>query len=193
MRASEVNRGGFGLVIPEERVCAVSRASPKDVADQSPAVRRGRDHKEVRIIMQNVTRSIAGTALALLAIGCSATAAHAAPAIPVNNGQETTGAEGGAHGKFSYTIDGDQFCYTLDVTGLTTGAVAAHVHVGDQGVAGPVRIPLTVPNETSFMVDGCTTVTDPAILMGIQENPRGWYVNVHTPTYPGGEVRGQLK
>lgn len=151
------------------------------------------DDKEVDQTMKRLTRIAAAAALSLYAIAGGATAASAAPAIPVNNGQETTGAEGGAHGKFSYTIDGDQFCYTLDVTGLTAGAVAAHVHVGDQGVAGPVRIPLTVPNETSFSVAGCATVSDPAILAGIQENPRGWYVNVHTPTYPGGEVRGQLK
>ena len=143
--------------------------------------------------MHKVTRAAIAAAISLLAIGGSAAAAHAAPAIPVNNGQETTGAEGGAHGKFSYTIDGDQFCYTLDVTGLTTGAVAAHVHVGAAGVAGPVRIPLIVPNETTFEVEGCATVTDAAILTGIQQDPRGWYVNVHTPTYPGGEVRGQLK
>lgn len=143
--------------------------------------------------MYKVTRAAIAVAIALLAVGGSAAAANAAPAIPVNNGQETTGAEGGAHGKFSYTIDGDRFCYTLDVTGLTTGAVAAHVHVGPEGVAGPVRIPLAVPNETTFEVEGCATVADAAILMGIQEDPRGWYVNVHTPTYPGGEVRGQLK
>lgn len=143
--------------------------------------------------MKTITRIAATAALTLCAIGGSAAAANAAAAIPVNNGQETTGAEGGAHGKFSYTIDGDQFCYTLDVTGLTAPAFAAHVHIGDQGVAGPVRIPLSIPSATSFEAAGCATVTDAAILAGIQENPRGWYVNVHTATYPGGEVRGQLK
>lgn len=143
--------------------------------------------------MHNATRAASVAALSLLAVVGGATAANAAPAIPLNNGQETTGAEGGAHGKFSYTIDGDQFCYSIEVTGLTTAASAAHVHIGPQGEAGPVRIPLSVPGATSFDVDGCATVSDPAILAGIQENPRGWYVNVHTPTYLGGEVRGQLK
>lgn len=145
-------------------------------------------------MMNRITRAaIASAALAVLAIGGGTAAASAAPAIPVNNGQETTGAVGGAHGKFSYTIDGDQFCYTLWVTGLTGGAVAAHVHLAPQGVAGPVKIPLVVPNETSFSVAACTTVSDAALLAGIQASPRAYYVNVHTPMYPGGEVRGQLK
>jgi hypothetical protein len=143
--------------------------------------------------MHRFTRAaLAAAAIAALALG-GATAANAAPAIPVNNGQETTGAEGGAHGKFTYTIDGSMFCYTLSVTGLTGGAVAAHVHIGAQGVAGPVRIPLVVPVATSFDVAACTPVSDATILAGIQANPRGWYVNVHTPMFPGGEVRGQLK
>jgi len=143
--------------------------------------------------MHHLTRATLATAVAVLAVGAGTAAAHAAPTIPVNNGQETTGAEGGAHGKFTYTIDGDQFCYTLDVVGLTQPAGAAHIHIGPRDEPGPVVIPLEVPAETSFQVDDCTTVTDPAILDGVRANPGAYYVNVHTPTYPGGEVRGQLK
>ena len=144
--------------------------------------------------MHRFTRTaIAAAALSVLMLGGGVAAANATAAIPVNNGQETTGAAGGAHGKFSYTIDGDQFCYTLKVTGLTGGAIAAHIHLAPQGFAGPVKIPLTVPNETSFDVATCTTVSDASILAGIQANPRGWYVNVHTVMFMGGEVRGQLK
>lgn len=142
--------------------------------------------------MRRATRAaLATAAIAVLAFGGGA-AATAAPSIPVNNGQETTGAAGGAHGFFSYTIDGDQFCYTLEVVGLTTPTVAAHVHVGPRKVAGPVVVPLSVPNETTFETSGCTTA-DPVLLAAIAENPRDYYVNIHTPTYPGGEVRGQLK
>ncbi|WP_137844091.1 CHRD domain-containing protein [Microbacterium sp. 2FI] len=142
--------------------------------------------------MRRATRgAIAMAAITLLAFGGGA-AASAAPAIPVNNGQETTGAEGGAHGFFSYRIAGNQFCYTLEVEGLTAPTVAAHVHVAPRKVAGPVVVPIVVPNETTFETSGCTTA-DPALLAAIAENPRGYYINVHTPTYPGGEVRGQLK
>ncbi|WP_194409474.1 CHRD domain-containing protein [Microbacterium cremeum] len=142
--------------------------------------------------MRKATRAaLATAAIAVLAFGGGA-AASAAPAIPVNNGQETTGAEGGAHGFFSYTIDGDEFCYTLEVEGLTAPAVAAHIHVAPRKVAGPIVVPLIVPNATTFDISGCTTA-DPAVLAAIAANPRDYYVNVHTPTYPGGEVRGQLK
>lgn len=142
--------------------------------------------------MRRGTRiALAATAAAMLAFG-GGVAASAAPAIPVNNGQETTGAEGGAHGFFTYRIDGDQFCYTLKVRDLTVPATAAHIHVGPQGMAGPVVIPLIVPAATDFETSGCATA-DEGLLSAIEADPRAYYVNVHTATYPGGEVRGQLK
>jgi hypothetical protein len=147
--------------------------------------------------MRRVTRAaIAATAIAVLSLG-GTTAAGAAPGgtprIPLNNGQETTGAEGGAHGFFTYTIEGDQFCFTLKVKGLTVNASDAHIHRAPQGVAGPVVIPFGAPAATSFEVDRCVTVSNAALLAEITANPRAFYVNVHTATYPGGEVRGQLK
>ena len=114
------------------------------------------------------------------------------PAIPLNNGQETTGADTGASGFFSYTIEDDQFCYTLTARNLSAPAVAAHIHVAPRTVAGPIVIPLTVGEGTDWTVEDCATV-DPAILEGVEENPRDYYVNVHTPAFPGGEIRGQLK
>ena len=142
--------------------------------------------------MHTAARAVlAAAATAALALGGVA-AASAAPAIPVNNGQETTGAEGGAHGFFTYKIDSNQFCYTLKVKGLTAATFAAHVHRAPREVAGPVVVPITVPAATSFDVSGCSTA-DPALLADIEANPKNYYINVHTPTYPGGEVRGQLK
>ena len=135
--------------------------------------------------------ALAAAAIAALTLG-GATAANATTKIPLNNGQETTGAVGGAHGKFSYTINGTQFCYTLSVTGLTAPATDAHVHHAPQGVAAPPIIPLGAPHETSFDVAGCVTA-DAAVLADLMANPRDYYMNVHTSTYPGGEIRGQLK
>lgn len=129
----------------------------------------------------------AASALAVL----GAAPAQASPAIPLNTGQEVeTGISSGAHGSFSYEIDGTELCYTLEVTGLSAPAVAAHIHLAPRNVAGPVVVPLTVESATSFEVSDC--ISDPDVA-AIAADPRAHYVNVHTSTHPGGEVRGQLK
>ena len=114
------------------------------------------------------------------------------PAIPLNNGQETGEVDTGASGFFSYEITGTQFCYTLEARNLSEQAVAGHIHFGQRNVAGPVVIPLAVGSGTSWTVTTCTTA-DAALLANIEASPRAYYVNVHTPAFPGGEIRGQLK
>lgn len=134
-------------------------------------------------------------ALTFTGAGAAQAAPPSTPAIPLNNEQETTGATGGASGFFSYEIEGDQFCYTLEVEGLTAPASAAHIHLGARDVAGGVVIPLTavpVDSSTSIDVADCETASE-TLLEAIAENPGNYYVNVHTSTFPGGEVRGQLK
>lgn len=81
-----------------------------------------------------------------------------------------------------------QVCYSLMVTGIAP-AVAAHIHVGAAGLAGPVVVGLNAPN--SGTSSGCVTV-DPALLSDIARNPENYYVNVHNQEYPAGAVRGQL-
>ena len=122
-------------------------------------------------------------------------AAQAAPAIPLTGGQETPRPNNfGAHGSFSYEIDGNEFCYTLEVTGLSAPATAAHVHVAPRNTPGPVVIPLAVPapGQTSFDVEACTTA-DPMLLAAIEADPGAYYVNVHNANNMPGEIRGQLK
>lgn len=137
------------------------------------------------------------TALTLAAVAAftfaGAGAAQAAPSIPLSGGQEAPRPNNfGAHGSFSYEIEGDQFCYTLEVVGLSAPATAAHVHVAPRNVPGPVVIPLVVPAETSFEVEACTTV-DLTLLALIEADPSGYYVNVHNSNNQPGEIRGQLK
>lgn len=121
-----------------------------------------------------------------------------APAIPVNAEQETTGSTSTGHGFFSYAIDGDELCYTLSVSGLTQAPFGAHIHPGARGVAGPVAVPLATPPAATSSVSACLTASEdgamtPAELTAIQADPKSFYVNVHTTSWPGGEIRGQLK
>jgi CHRD domain-containing protein len=70
---------------------------------------------------------------------------------------------------------------------LTGPATAAHFHgPGEPGKNAGVAVPI-VPNTSPF--EGSATLTD------AQESDMmagRWYVNVHTATNKGGEIRGQL-
>jgi hypothetical protein len=120
------------------------------------------------------------------------------PAIPLNAEQETTGSTSTGSGFFSYTIDGNQLCYTLEVRDLTLAPFAAHIHIGPRNVAGPIVVGLLTPPAATSTVSECITAAEgtnmtPAELAAIAADPRNYYVNVHTTNWPGGEVRGQLK
>lgn len=138
--------------------------------------------------------TVAAVAAGTLATGTAA----AAPAIPLNPEQETSPVDSDGSGFFTYTTSADQLCYTLEVRRLTADPVAAHIHIGPRNVAGPVVVGLSTPPAATSTVSACITADEggnmtPAELADIAANPRSYYVNVHTPQYPGGEVRGQLK
>ena len=100
-----------------------------------------------------------GTAIGTVAVaGPAAANTGGAPAIPLNTEQETTGSDTGASGFFSYTIQGSQLCYTLEVRGLSLPAVAAHIHKAPRHVAGPIVIPFpAVPSATTVEASACVT------------------------------------
>jgi len=79
-------------------------------------------------------------------------------------------------------------CWELSATDILT-ATAAHIHAGEMGIAGPVVVALSPPEDGSS--SGCASV-DPTLIMEIRQNPEGYYVNVHTSDFPSGALRGQL-
>jgi CHRD domain len=82
-----------------------------------------------------------------------------------------------------------QVCYRIAARNLPP-AVAAHIHRGAAGVAGPVVVPLTTPN-ASGASSGCAAVARP-LVAAMLAGPASYYVNVHTAEFPGGAIRGQL-
>jgi CHRD domain-containing protein len=96
--------------------------------------------------------------------------------------------DGSGFAAFQLNVATGEVCYLLTVSGIDT-PVAAHIHRGAAGTNGPVVVPLAAP--TGGFVVACTTA-DPALVRDIRKNPSGYYVNVHTPTFPAGAIRGQL-
>jgi CHRD domain len=145
---------------------------------------------------RNVIAVLVGLVM-VLALAPGAVKANT-PAIPLNAEQETTGSTSTGSGFSSYTIEGDQLCYTLEVRDLTLAPFAAHIHIGPRNVAGPIVVGLLTPPAATSTVSACITAAEgsdltPAELAAIAADPRNYYVNVHTTNWPGGEVRGQLK
>lgn len=80
------------------------------------------------------------------------------------------------------------FTYTVNYSGLTGPAVAAHFHgPAEPGANAPPVVP--VPNAAEAPLKGTATLTD-AQIQDLQAGK--WYFNLHTKANPGGEIRGQL-
>lgn len=71
-----------------------------------------------------------------------------------------------------------------------------HIHQGAKGTNGPVVVSSGVTSIADADGQGnVTTVvtgTSPATLQAILDNPRGYYVNLHTTANPSGAVREQM-
>ncbi len=157
-----------------------------------------------------VTGLTVGAAAAVL----SAQGSHGAAVVRavLNGYQETPSVSTTGHGSFTARIDDQAMVveYELRYTGLEGGAaMAAHIHFGSHDHNGGVSVflcggSLPACPATEGVVTG---VFGPADVIGpagqgieagsFEELVRAirvghTYVNVHTPRWPGGEIRGQI-
>jgi hypothetical protein len=97
-----------------------------------------------------------------------------------------------ARGTFTATVkkEGTKGVITwrLTFSRLTGRGIAAHIHRGAPGRAGPVIVPLCAPCRSGAR--GQATV-DAAVLNALETGRA--YVNVHTRRNQAGEIRGQLR
>jgi hypothetical protein len=141
------------------------------------------------------------TALAGLSLaGASGASAQGVEFFAVLSGGYEVGPDGKAaagdrdgYGTASFTFAGaDRFCYAVIVNAIDR-PVAMHIHQALAGRNGPVVIPLTPPARgTGGTSSGCVSGVSTSLLRDIRSTPTGFYLNVHTTTFPDGAVRGQL-
>jgi hypothetical protein len=96
-----------------------------------------------------------------------------------------------ARGTFGATVTrsgaGADMRWNMVFSGLTGPAVAAHIHTGRPGDAGPIAVPLCSP---CVNPENGTANVNAATLAAIQNGTA--YVNIHTGMNAAGELRGQI-
>jgi CHRD domain len=98
-----------------------------------------------------------------------------------------TFARGAFSGKYVEHGKTATLTWKLTFSRLTGKAVAAHIHAGKRGVAGPVIVPLCGPCRNGQV--GKVTITEKTI-SALESGTA--YVNVHTAKNAAGEIRGQI-
>ena len=127
-------------------------------------------------------------------------------------GTENSSSSGGAWTKFSAKLSGDnevpaadpdgsgtaavkmrgtEVCYDIKWTGVD--ATMSHIHWAPAGKNGDVVVPFFM-NESPLDANsksGCVEAKA-SVVKAIIANPTNYYVNVHSPEFPKGAIRGQL-
>ena len=142
--------------------------------------------------MRNLT--LAAVAAALLAsCATSPGGGRAELRVSMNGLQEVPGpGDPDGNGTAEVRVNGSQaeVCWNLYARDIDQ-AVAAHIHRGAEGVAGPPVLTLTTPGPDGHS-QGCATV-DEALAGAMVLQGHDFYVNVHTTAFPNGAIRGQLR
>jgi hypothetical protein len=76
---------------------------------------------------------------------------------------------------------------TVNVTYSGVTATAAHIHEGSIGVSGGVVFGFTSLTSPMSLTTVALSAAQETALMNNQ-----FYINIHSATYPNGEIRGQL-
>lgn len=121
-------------------------------------------------------------------------------------GEENPAVLTGAVGTAEVAVDtaNREIAVTLRLFNIPTSTTAGHIHAGSRGVNGPVVIDFPIPAgrtgdlTLTFRVGAGQLRTRPELgITSIDDVIQtivggGAYVNVHTTTNGGGEIRGQL-
>jgi hypothetical protein len=153
-------------------------------------------------MLRRSVRIVLATALLVTVIPLPALADSVEFGARLDPEQEVPPTASEGDGEVDFTLRRDSVRFRLEWEDLTANVTAAHIHCAPPGVNGPVGVTLLMgPLDPDGRVRGSFTAPDPG-------NGCNWttlgdvigavfdgnaYVNVHTSTFPGGEIRGQLR
>lgn len=133
----------------------------------------------------------ASTVAALLVSGCGmmGMSGQQSAGSKLSGAQEVPPVSTQATGKSTIKVADDRSVNgSVTVDGMAP--TAAHIHQGAAGTNGPVAVPLEKASDKTFNVPASTKLTDAQYSAYKAGN---LYVNVHSATYPNGEIRMQMK
>jgi hypothetical protein len=135
---------------------------------------------------------LAGAAIAALA-GCANVSSMYSKAtgggVPLTGAQEVPPVTTSASGTSYIAISGDgKVAGSVKTTGVV--ATMAHIHIAPAGQNGPVIVTLTKAGDNEWTVPSGTQLTAAQLAA---HKAGSLYVNVHSNTHKGGEIRAQLK
>jgi hypothetical protein len=108
----------------------------------------------------------------------------------MNGASELPPVQTTATGSALFTLVGSEMFYTVSFAGLTGPATGGHIHgPADSTTNATVIIPFDPPATNSGTFSGSVSLnpTNLAYLLSGQT-----YINIHTATNGGGEIRGQI-
>jgi hypothetical protein len=145
---------------------------------------------------KGLTAAIVGVISIALAVGAvgGALAANSTVSAKLSGKAEVPGpGDDDGSGEADLTLKKKKKKISFNISFERIGSpVAGHIHKGTKKVAGPIKVPLfDNPAGVPSPVSGTVTAKK-KLIKKIQNDPKGWYVNLHTPDFAAGAIRGQL-
>jgi hypothetical protein len=137
---------------------------------------------------------LAALAVATPAAATQDSATRCAAYAVLKPGNEVPPSDSRTFGAAAVHIDGTTLSFAVTIANpLREEFFAGHVHVGAEGVNGPVRVPLfSGSSDRKLFFQAARMEISEENAAAICSDLAGHYVNYHTTDNPGGALRGQL-